>query len=208
MGRAVAWLFDHLQAAPFYRKAHAAAVATLPYGRGQHWIDIGCGPGLVARLAAARDYRVTAYDLDPAMLAVARHHVHAATVSGGFQHSDLATLVAAGCRADVVSAASLLAVFEDRAQALRDLLACVAPGGTLLLIETTARMRPGMALRWLFKHGWREGGGWLLLWAWVRRGRVIIDDASLAELGGTVRYHEVLEGLLGVWLIKPAKTEN
>lgn len=202
MGRLAAALFARLQAARFYREAHAEAVATLPVGHGRRWSDVGCGPGLLARLAAARGYQVTGYDFDHAMLTVARCHPAASTVSGGFKACDLATLAALKPAADVVSAASLLAVLPDSQQALRDLLACVAPGGRLLLIETTHRMRLGLALRWLWHNGWGEGGLWLLLWAMVRHGRTIVDEAWVGQLNLTCNYRETLGGMLGIWCVE------
>ena len=64
-------LFDWLQGADFYHAAHRAAVEHLPPGDGKLWVDVGCGPGLVARLAAARGYRAIGVDRDRHMIAAA-----------------------------------------------------------------------------------------------------------------------------------------
>jgi hypothetical protein len=48
---------------------------------------------------------------------------------------------------DVVTAASLLAVVPDPVVALHQLWSCVAPTGTLLVIETSQQMTPASARR-------------------------------------------------------------
>ena len=57
-------LFTWLQGADFYRELHREAVEALPRGSGETWLDVGTGPGLVARLAAANGYRATGIDAD------------------------------------------------------------------------------------------------------------------------------------------------
>lgn len=203
MSQAAAALFRRLQAADFYHQLHADAVALLPAGQGKTWLDVGSGPGLLARLAAARGYCVSATDADASMLAAAQAHPQAAAVRGGYRQARLDDLLAQGSQADVVSAASLLAVLPDRTQGLHDLLACVAPDGCLLLIETTPKMRWGAAWRWLWrdgKQGKGRGSAWLLLWAYLRRGRLIMDCATPA--GWQVACHPLLGGLVGAWIFR------
>ena len=206
MKPSVARFFSRLQNADFYRESHAAAVAMLPLGQGESWWDVGCGPGLIARLGAERGYEVVAFDADPAMLAAARQHPEADRVVGGYRQGKLAELACAQAGAAVVSAASLLAVLDDKAQALADLLACVRPGGFLLLIETTPQMSLAGAWRYLRHH--RRGAGWayLLLWGWVRGGRSAIPDAAAlaaAQPGAQcVEQRMLLGGLLCASLIQ------
>ena len=208
MNSLTAKFFTRLQAAGFYRESHAAAVAMLPPGREAVWWDVGCGPGLVARLAAGQGYRVTAVDADPAMLVAARRHPEATRVRGAYHQGHLASLAAQARHgaAAVVSAASLLAVLDDPGQGLRDLLACVQPDGHLLLIETTPRMTLAGAWRYLLRHRFGSGGAYLLLWGLVRRGRSVLPDvaSTLADHPAVaqVQQLDLLDGLLRASLIK------
>ncbi len=78
MGSLSARFFDYIQEADFYRDLHREAVALLPAGAGQTWFDIGCGPGLVARLAHARGYDAVGFDLDADVTRLARKRSTAA----------------------------------------------------------------------------------------------------------------------------------
>lgn len=191
-------LFTWLQGADFYRDLHQGAVETLPEGEGRQWIDVGCGPGLVTRLAATRGYAATGIDTDGSMVKAARRlakwHRSAAT----FQQGDLQSLPTQG--ADVVSAASLLAVLDDKHQGLLALWECVRPGGYLLLIEPTQKMTPENAARLirLGLPGKRLRG--LTLWAASRNNRAL-DPQIFQQLNATeMRSLELLEGLVSAWI--------
>ena len=171
-------LFTWLQGADFYRDLHRCAVQSLPPGNGKTWLDVGCGPGLVTRLAAEQAYCAHGVDTNPRMIkaaqALARKHHSSAIFS-------VADITAGPLSADVVSAASLLAVLDDKRAGLNALWQCVLPGGHLLIIEPTARMNPLNAKALI------ESGGvsrkriiGLRLWAAVRQNRTI-DPALLAS---------------------------
>ena len=201
MGLLSAKLFEQVQAAAFYQQAHQAAIA-LVGAKGKTWFDIGTGPGLLARLAAKEGAWVTAVDQDEAMLKMAAAHQEATLLKGGYLCRSLAALVAEGRQAEIVSAASLLAVLPDRRQGIMDLLRCVAPGGSLLLIETTEQMHPRQAVTWLWRQGIQRGNVWLLIWAWVRRGRKILSAEDFDSMNLNVRFTALLDGMLGVWEIQ------
>jgi SAM-dependent methyltransferase len=57
---------------PALADAHGALLAALGPVRGSDLLDLGCGTGRVAEMAAARGARVTAVDLSPEMAARAR----------------------------------------------------------------------------------------------------------------------------------------
>ncbi len=192
-----AGFFSWLSDAAFYASAHAAA-ADLIEG-GQTWLDVGCGPGVVALAAARRRYRVRAVDRSNSMIEAARARAARAQVSAHFEVAELRDLSGP---ADVVSAASLLAVLPQRAQALEQLWALVAPGGCLLIVETTERLRWRATLPQLRGH--RALG--LLLWGLVRDGRSAartIDDFLPPDLL-TRSFHPLLAGLLGAWVLRRA----
>ncbi len=207
MSFVAAKLFDWLQGADFYHDAHRAAVEQLPPGDGKLWVDVGCGPGLVTRLAAACGYHAIGIDRDTHMIATAQRLAVRAGSSAEFQRGDIESLAAMTPRADVISAASLLAVVDDKATALQALLAAVKPGGCLLIIEPTAAMTP-VAADTLIRNGLggkRVNG--LRLWARARHGRTINPELFKEVNSSAVRYVPLLSDLLGAWILKTAAME-
>lgn len=193
-------LFTWLQGADFYRELHRQAVDCLPEGEGKQWMDVGCGPGLVTRLAAARGYAATGVDTDAGMVKAARRlakwHRSAAT----FQQGDLQSSPAQGV--DVVSAASLLAVLDDKQQGLLTLWNGVRPGGHLLIIEPTQKMSPENAAELIRAGlpGKRLRG--LKLWAANRHNRAI-DPQLFQQLDVAEMQHlELLGGLVGACIFR------
>lgn len=201
MGRLAAYFFAYLQGAAFYREVHGQAVALLRPGAGRTWLDLGCGPGLVTRLAAARGYRALGRDIAPDMVAMAQRIARKTSSPASFGTDDIAAALPNGGRADVVSAASLLIVLDDRSAALRQMLAHLQPDGVLLLIETTPSMRPGAAWRWLRQAGYTKRGWMLLLWAWVRRGQAIHREELDVE-GWQVECLPLMDGMVAAWTIR------
>ncbi|HEC17973.1 MAG TPA: class I SAM-dependent methyltransferase [Gammaproteobacteria bacterium] len=198
-----ATLFTWLQGAGFYRQAHQQAVEALPRGEGKTWLDVGTGPGLVARQAAARGYETTGMDVDAHMVRAAKRLARWQHSAARFCQGGLDEL--AQWQADVVSAASLLAVLDDKPAGIAALWGSVRPAGYLLVIEPTGAMNPDNAQRLIAAdclpkkrlHG-------LKMWAMARQGRAV-DMASLAPAEATeCRQLELLEGLLGGWIFRKA----
>jgi SAM-dependent methyltransferase len=196
-------LFSWVQGAGFYEGTCRAAVELLPPGAGRTWLDVGCGPGLVTRLASRRGYDALGVDRDVAMVCAARRFRHG---SERYEVSDLEGVAALyqAARADVVSAASLLYVLRDPESAVVLLWSCVRPGGRLLVVETTRDMTPERVDRVLGRvaRGRRLG---LRLWARARRGRAVDRSVLDAARGATIERHLLLEGLVEACLLtKPA----
>jgi len=196
MGLFAARFFSWLQAAPFYTELHAQAVTLLPQGNNATWLDVGCGPGLVTRLAARRGYRATGMDHDARMIEQARRLAKNER-SCQFFMGDVQGMERRG-DSDVVSAASLLFVVDDARAALQQLWQCVRPGGTLLVIETTERMTPANA-RAIAHLLPRERRWALRLWARARQGRAISSEI-FASLPATSRVcTPLLHGMVAAW---------
>jgi ubiquinone/menaquinone biosynthesis C-methylase UbiE len=193
-------LFTWLQGADFYRALHHEAVESLPVGHGELWLDIGSGPGLVARLAAERGYRAIGIDTDPQMIASAKRIAHRTHSSTEFQTGDISTLTAES--AQVVSAASLLAVLPDREAGLRSLWRLLRPGGTLLIIEPTRQMTSENASRAIQNGLPPKRIIGLRMWANARQAN-IVDPSIYETLGAeSVHFQPLLEGLVGAWAIR------
>ena len=202
MGALSALLFSRVQAASFYHRLHREAVQLLPPGAGRTWLDVGCGPGLVARLAAERGYCATGIDIDPAMVRRATIEARRNVSTASFETASLTQLANRASKADVISAASLLAVIEDRAAAVRLLLQGVARDGTLLLVEPSQRMTAQAAAD-LRSRSELGSGAWVLgLWARTRVPTRAVGWDSTQVDGYETRCHELLEGLVNAWTIR------
>ena len=193
-------LFTWLQGADFYHDLHQQAVSLLPPGNGKTWLDAGSGPGLVSRLAAHRGYQVTGIDTDASSIQAARLIAANQALSIDFKTGDVFNLPPES--ADVVSAASLLAVLPDREKGLASLWSAVRSAGSLLVIEPTDQMTGENASR-AVQHGLpqkRIAG--LQMWANARQGN-IVDPAIYESLGAqSIRFLPLLQGLAGAWVIQ------
>lgn len=197
-----AYFFNLVQSAAFYRNLHRQAILLLPPGLGARWVDIGCGPGLVTRLAADHGYEATGFDIDPAMIKQARLQAKRINSPAHFEEAGLDKLVERRIKVDVVSAASLLAVLHGREDVTQCLLACVKDDGVLLIIETTEAMKPKAAQQWLKKNGYGKRNWILLLWAWARSKGQAISKSQLDVPGYRVERVDLLEGLVAAWFIR------
>ena len=201
MGAYSARLFTWLQDAEFYRDLHRQALGLLPPGAGQAWLDVGCGPGLMPRLAAAAGYDAMGVDADGQMVRAARRIGLQCDSSARFEQQRLVDLGDSGTTAHVVSASSFLAVVDDVPRALTQLWSAVRPGGHLLLIEPLPGMRltrANMLIRRGAIHG--KGVNGLRLWAAVRQGT--IRDHSAWLPAGRVQHVSLLDAMVGVWLLR------
>lgn len=201
MGYLSAALFARIQRAQFYQAAHQDAVALLPLGTGKTWLDVGCGAGLVTLLAAQRGYTSLGIDRDAAMLVQAQRHARGKNVQ--FLQGDVATLAQHCAPAEVVSAASLLAMIapHERQVALQQLARQVKSGGNLLLIEPSALFNYRQAATYL-KHHPQGHDSWVLrLWGITRQPQRAITAADLAFLRWDTQCHPLLGGLVNAWCL-------
>ncbi|TDC10696.1 class I SAM-dependent methyltransferase [Streptomyces sp. 8K308] len=98
-------------------------------------LDVGCGTGSLALLAAEAGHRVTGVDLAPGMVTRAREKFQAADLGGRFLVGDAAEPPTGDARFDVLLARHLVWTLPDPEAALRAWLARLRPGGRLVLIE-------------------------------------------------------------------------
>jgi ubiquinone/menaquinone biosynthesis C-methylase UbiE len=102
---------------------------------GERVLDVACGTGIVARLAAERvgaAGTVAALDLNPAMLAVARS-VAPPGMSIEWHGSSAETMPLPDEAFDVVLCQLGLQFMQDRLAALREMRRVLAPGGRLVI---------------------------------------------------------------------------
>ena len=189
MSLAAAGLFAWIQSAQGYRRVHRDAVQLLCPGEGRSWLDVGCGPGLVTRLAAGHGYQAHGLDRDPAMIRIAtakRLRDNGCSFAVGDAGADLPA-------ADVVSAASVLCQAPDPTGLLSILWAAVRPGGCLLLVETT-RLMSVERIRRASQRDDRRSRQVLGLWARSRQGRALRDDVYETVPAASHRLVPLLDG--------------
>ena len=129
--------------APFERIAetledmHRTIVAAVDGGPGRRWLDIGCGTGELAFMAAATGADVTGSDLSPTLIETARRQAAERGVDVTFEVGDAEALPYADASFDVVTS-SVGVIFAPDHRAVADQLARVCrPGGQLALSAWT-----------------------------------------------------------------------
>ena len=89
---------------------HAAIVGAADAGDGDEWLDVGCGTGELAFLAAATGASVRGCDLSPALIETARRQAAERDLEIPFEVGDVEHLLYDGATFDVVSS-SVGAIF-------------------------------------------------------------------------------------------------
>jgi 2-polyprenyl-3-methyl-5-hydroxy-6-metoxy-1,4-benzoquinol methylase/chromosome segregation ATPase len=106
-------------------------LAVLSIAPGSTVLDVGCGPGVVARALAARGCKVWGLELDPARASSARHHC-VEVVEADVEALNLSEEFA-GRSFDVILFLDVLEHLRDPQAALAAAEAVLAPGGSVLL---------------------------------------------------------------------------
>ncbi len=128
-------------------------------------LDVGCGTGEHALLAAGRGLEATGIDTSPKAIALARDKARARGLAIRFLVGDALELGYLGEQFDTVIDSGLFHVFdnEERAEYVESLRAAIAPGGRLFLLCFSDR-QPGefgprrvtqKEIRASFADGWR-----------------------------------------------------
>ena len=116
---------------------------------GERVLDVACGTGLIARLAAAQvgsTGSVTGIDISPDMIEVAKAAAPPTSGSGIDWHvGDATSLQSADDSYDVVLCQMGLMFIEDRAAALAEMRRVLAPGGRLA-VNTPGPIQPTFEL--------------------------------------------------------------
>lgn len=195
--------FVGVQRAPFYEQMFRTAIEQLPPGDGRRLLDLGCGPGLLTRLAAERGYVSTGIDPDPDMIEAANRIARQEGSRATFRAGSVEDASLGARPFDVVTAASLLAVLTDRAAGIQELWRLVAPGGILLVIEATNRMTSRNADRLIVAGRIGGGADVLRLWAARREGQTV-DPALVEELDDVagMSVHPLVHCLVAGWVIR------
>jgi len=101
---------------------------------GARALDVGCGGGLLSEALAASGAEVVGIDLAPAVLAVARLHLHESGLAVDYREVAAESLAAESPgRFDVVACMEMLEHVPDPASVIRACATLLKPGGALFL---------------------------------------------------------------------------
>lgn len=193
-------IFRWLQGARFYIDIHQQAIELIRNRENISWLDVGCGPGLLTRLAAKHGHRAIGCDLSEEMVHTARHIARQENSTATFQSGDAMKIPLS--HADVVSASSLLAVLDDKTRALENLWSLVSPGGSLLIIEPGEKMNLRNAVKALWLgHIRRHRFLAALLWAFTRQGRstsAVLHAFQFQDIQN-VDYRLTMSNMVEIW---------
>ena len=129
--------------APSLAEMHETIVAAADGGEGDAWLDVGCGTGELAMLAAATGASVRGCDLSPALVETAKRQAAERGLDIPFEVGDVESLAYDDGSFDVVSS-SVGAIFApDHARAAEELARVCASGGRLVLTAWTTEGRIG-----------------------------------------------------------------
>jgi SAM-dependent methyltransferase len=110
--------------------AYVAALDRAGVGPGTAYLDVGCGAGRAALVAAGRGAQVSGIDAASALLAIARERVPA----GDFREGELQELPFAHGRFDVVTGFNSFQFAADPVAALREARRVTKPGGRVVVM--------------------------------------------------------------------------
>jgi len=204
MSATAARLFTWVQDAQFYRDMHLAAAGTLPDGDRRTWLDVGCGPGILTRIAADKGYAARGIDRDPDMIEAARRLGRERNRPAEFEVSDIEAASTRGELYDVVSASSLLVVLPNPAAALRQLAALTKPRGSVLIIEAARELTRMRAFSRILSGKLGRRAYMLQVWATFRSGRVL-PEAIFDQPGLRATHRPLLGGLANAWTVERAQ---
>ncbi|SRR5216683_1899747 len=106
---------------------------------GEHVVDVGCGTGNAALLAATRGARVTGVDPAQRLLEVARARAAEQCLDATFAPGEAAALPLEDASADVLVSVFAIFLAPDAAAAAAELARVAAPGGRMVLSDWIPR---------------------------------------------------------------------
>jgi cyclopropane fatty-acyl-phospholipid synthase-like methyltransferase len=127
-------------------------------------LDVGCGTGEHALMAAARGYEAVGVDASPKAIARANQKASDRGLTVDFRVADALDLSALGKTFDTVLDCGLFHVFDDepRARYVRSLGAATNRGGTYFMLCFSDRVPPGFGPRRISQQEIRDAfsDGW------------------------------------------------
>ncbi len=139
------------------RREFVAALALPPANSNSHLqlLDVGCGPGHVARALAGSGYHVTGVDRCYSLLRIARRLASKLELPGRveFHHSTTDRLPFDDASFDVTYATGVIYWVEHLAETLREIVRVTRPGGAVAFLDPHSSMSIANARAYSERHG-------------------------------------------------------
>lgn len=126
---------------------HVALVEVLDPQPEERWLDVGCGAGNVAELAAGAGARVTGIDLSPRLIEVAKGRAEAGGYEIEYRVGDAESLDVEDASFDKVVSSVAMIFAPDHDAAARELARVTKPGGRLAFSTWTPEGTVGEMFR-------------------------------------------------------------
>lgn len=142
-------------------------------------LDLGCGPGGLARILAASVAHVVGVDTDSTVLDIARQGALARGLSNlTFDRGKLAALPYPSENFHAVLAANLLYQFSSPLNGVREMARVTRSGGVAAMVNPSIKLTTELAKAQLEKYVWSDfERGMLISWAsYVDSGKVFTDQ--------------------------------
>jgi SAM-dependent methyltransferase len=166
--------FRRVQETALWRRLHADLLDLLPPGNGRSALDLGCGPGLFARMLHDAGYQVVGVDRELDMVDAARAAV-ADKPGMSFRTGDAERLDLPSDAFDVVVMTNLLFFLADPLIAVREMDRVCRPGGLVAVLNPAPALDLTAAARIAEEAPVPDDERW-----------VMFNWARLAEVNGTI----------------------
>ena len=168
---------------------HAVVIERLDPQPGVKWLDLACGTGAAAELAAERGADVTGIDIAPALIETAKERAAERGLDIDYRVGDAEQLELEDASYDVVSSTCGVMFAPDHEATARELARVVKPGGRIGLVNWT-RAEDGLAALFRIMKPFQppapEGVGYPFDWGDEQHVRELLGEAFDLELEGGV----------------------
>lgn len=117
--------------------AHEAIVEAVGPAEGRRWLDVACGTGELAGMAATRGADVVGVDLAPGLIETAKRNAAAAGLSIDFRVGDAEALDLPDASFDIVTSTCGAMFAPDQEATASELGRVTKPGGRLAMVNWT-----------------------------------------------------------------------
>jgi SAM-dependent methyltransferase len=168
---------------------HAVVIERLDPQPGVKWLDLACGTGAAAELAAERGAGVTGIDIAPALIETAKERAAERGLDIDYRVGDAEQLELEDASYDVVSSTCGVMFAPDHEATARELARVVKPGGRIGLVNWTPA-EDGLAALFRIMKPFQppapEGVGYPFDWGDEQHVRELLGEAFDLELEGGV----------------------
>ena len=151
---------------------------------GQRVLDVGCGPGALARIMARHGCQVVGVDANPAMVARAEELAEALPAAE-FRLGSVLALPFDGPEFDVITATNVIFLLSDPLAGLREMARVCRPGGRVAMLNPSPRLSHASAQAHAEALGLKEFDAFTLTnWGSIAEKHRRFDQAELEALFG------------------------